>query len=135
MTLKVVVVEVPPTVTTTSWSPLGSEGINTSIVKSPDTLVGHGYGSTKMVPNVRDSMLVKRGNPEPVMVTTCPGAAVCGSTVMDAGIGEATAVDVGTSVVVSHGVALEMIGDQAGVRSILGLSVKRVSPEPSALIT
>ena len=94
MTVKVVVVEVTPTVATSSWSPLGNKGINTSIVKSPDALVGHGYGSTKTVPNVRDSMLVKGGNPDPVMVTTCPGSADCGSTVMDAGIAEPIVIGV-----------------------------------------
>jgi hypothetical protein len=94
VTIKVAAVEVTPTATTTSWSPLGSEGINTSIVKSPDALVGHGYGSTKTVPNVRDSMLVKGGNPDPMMVTTCPGSADCGSTVMDAGIAEPIVIGV-----------------------------------------
>jgi len=94
VTVKVVVVEVTPTVATSSWSPLGNKGINTSIVKSPDALVGHGYGSTKTVPNVRDSMLVKGGNPDPMMVTTCPGSADCGSTVMDAGIAEPIVIGV-----------------------------------------
>ena len=51
MTVKVVAVEVLPTVTTTSWSPLGSENINMSVVNSPDALVeGFGDGSTEMLP-------------------------------------------------------------------------------------
>jgi hypothetical protein len=39
-------------------------------------------------------MLVKGGNPDPVMVTTCPGSADCGSTVMDAGIAEPIVIGV-----------------------------------------
>ncbi len=86
MTVKVVVVELTPTVATSSWSPLGSENINTSVVNSPDALVeGLGDGHKKMVPNVRDAMLVRGGNPDPVMVTTCRGSADCGSTMVDAG--------------------------------------------------
>ena len=51
MTVKVAVVEVPATVTATSWSPLGSENINMSVVNSPDALVeGLGDGSTEMLP-------------------------------------------------------------------------------------
>ena len=39
MTVKVAAIEVPPTVATTSWSPLGSENINMSVVNSPDASV------------------------------------------------------------------------------------------------
>ena len=43
---------------------------------------------------MKDATLVKGGNPEPVMVTTCPGSADCGSTVMDADIGEPIVIGV-----------------------------------------
>ena len=50
MIVKVAVVEVPATVTATSWSPLGSENINMSVVNSPAALVeGVGYDSTEML--------------------------------------------------------------------------------------
>ena len=50
MTVKVVVVEVTPTVATSSWSPLGSENINMSVVNSPAASVeGVGYDSTEML--------------------------------------------------------------------------------------
>jgi hypothetical protein len=43
---------------------------------------------------VKDATLVKGGNPEPVMVTTYPGSADCGSTVRDAGIAEPIVIGV-----------------------------------------
>jgi len=43
---------------------------------------------------VKDAMLVKGGNPEPVTMTTWPGSADCGSTVMDAGIAEPIVIGV-----------------------------------------
>jgi len=109
-----------PTVATSSWSPLGSENINTSVVNSPDALVeGLGDGHKIMVPNVRDAMLVKGGNPEPVMVTTCPGSADCGSTVMDAGTADAEGgVTVGIGIGAS---AVGIVGD-VGVGSTVGTS-------------
>ena len=95
MTVNVAVVEVLPTVTTTIWSPLGSAGINTSVVNSPDASVAIGNGgSTEMPPRVKDAIVVKGGNPVPVMVTHSPGSADCGSTLMDAGISETIVIGI-----------------------------------------
>jgi len=46
VTVKDVVVEVVPTATTASWSPLGSEGINALVVNSPDASVAIGNGGS-----------------------------------------------------------------------------------------
>ena len=71
------------------------EGINTSVVNSPDASVAIGNGgSTEMPPKYKDAKLVKGVNPEPVMVTVCPGSADCGSTVMDGGIPEPIVIGV-----------------------------------------
>jgi len=57
VTVKDVVVEVVPTVATTSWSPLGNENTNMSVVNSPDALVeGRRDGSTEMLP-ISDALM------------------------------------------------------------------------------
>ena len=76
MAVKVVAVEVIHTVTTTSWSPLDCEGIIASVVNLPDASVAIGSGSGTETPSkVKDAMLVKGRNPEPVTVTAWPGSA------------------------------------------------------------
>ena len=79
---------------------MGSEGINASVVNSPDASVAIGNGGNAETPlKVNDALLVKSGNPEPVTMTTWPGSADCGSTVMDAGIADAEGgVTVGTEI-------------------------------------
>jgi hypothetical protein len=73
-----------PTVATTEWSPLGSEGTSARNLKLPaESVAGAGVGMAETLPMVNAVIVVYAGKPVPPIVTVSPDCAVLADKVMD----------------------------------------------------